>query len=84
MWPDRVSNPGPLNYESGALSTALHVPASMLLKQKFEHMNCTLPNCASCQFSMEQVIRICKMINYLYKNLHNKLIQIQEYQTKHN
>ena len=23
MWPDRVSNPGPLTYESGALSTAL-------------------------------------------------------------
>ena len=24
MWPDQVSNPGPLNYESGALPTALH------------------------------------------------------------
>ena len=24
MWPDRVSNPGPLTYESGALSIALH------------------------------------------------------------
>ena len=23
MWPDRVSNPGPLTYESGALLTAL-------------------------------------------------------------
>ena len=23
MWPDRVSNPGPLTYESGALPTAL-------------------------------------------------------------
>ena len=27
MWPDRVSNPGPLTYESGALPTALHGPA---------------------------------------------------------
>ena len=27
MWPDRVSNPGPLTYESGALPTALHSPA---------------------------------------------------------
>ena len=27
MWPDRVSNPGPLTYESGALLTALHGPA---------------------------------------------------------
>ena len=23
MWPDRVSNPGPLTYESGAVPTAL-------------------------------------------------------------
>ena len=28
MWPDQVSNPGPLTYESGALPTALHGPAS--------------------------------------------------------
>ena len=28
MLPDRVSNPGPLTYESGALSTALRGPAS--------------------------------------------------------
>ena len=27
MWPDRVSNPGPLTYESGALPTALRSPA---------------------------------------------------------
>ena len=28
MWPDRVSNPGPLTYESGALPTALRDPAN--------------------------------------------------------
>ena len=28
MWPDRVSNPGPLTYESGALPTALRGPAT--------------------------------------------------------
>ena len=28
MWPDRVSNPGPLIYESDALPTALRGPAS--------------------------------------------------------
>ena len=34
MWPDWVSNPGPLTYESGALLTALRGPASELeLKQ---------------------------------------------------
>ena len=27
MWPDRVSNPGPLTYESGALTTGLRGPA---------------------------------------------------------
>ena len=27
MWPDRVSNPGPLTYELGALPTALRSPA---------------------------------------------------------
>ena len=29
MWPDRVSNPGPLTYESGALPTALHGPTAI-------------------------------------------------------
>ena len=28
MWPDRVSNPGPLTYKSGALPTALCGPAT--------------------------------------------------------
>ena len=27
MWPDRVSNPGPVTYEIGALPTALRGPA---------------------------------------------------------
>ena len=27
MWPDWVSNPGPLTYDSGALPTALRGPA---------------------------------------------------------
>ena len=27
MWPDRVSNPGPLTYEPGVLQTALRGPA---------------------------------------------------------
>ena len=29
MWPDQVSNPGPLTYESGALPTALRGPAQI-------------------------------------------------------
>ena len=31
MWPDRVSNPRPLTYESGALPTALRGPARLAL-----------------------------------------------------
>ena len=34
MLPDRVSNPGPLTYESGALPIALRGPAPFLKKQK--------------------------------------------------
>ena len=30
MWPDRVSNPGPLTYESGAIPIALRCPAPCL------------------------------------------------------
>ena len=30
MWPDRVSNPGPPTYESGALSIALRGPATTM------------------------------------------------------
>ena len=32
MWPDRVSNTGPLTYESGAIPTALRGPAAGILK----------------------------------------------------
>ena len=35
MWPDRVSNPGPLTYESGALPIALRGPASKICKSYF-------------------------------------------------
>ena len=32
MWPDRVSNPGPPTYESGALPIALRGPATVYVK----------------------------------------------------
>ena len=44
MWPDRLSNPGPLTYESGALPTALRGPASQYFKffnfTACQHRNC--------------------------------------------
>ena len=36
MWPDRVSNPGPLNYESGALPIALRGPANGISQTGFD------------------------------------------------
>ena len=35
MWPDRVSNPGPLTYVSRALPTALRGPAHPPLRLSF-------------------------------------------------
>ena len=32
MWPDKVSNPGLLTYESGALPTALRGPACFIVR----------------------------------------------------
>ena len=37
MWPDRVSNPGPPTYESGALLTALRGPAEKDVKSQVVH-----------------------------------------------
>ena len=34
MLPDRVSNPGPLTYESGALPIALRGPAKLLINYR--------------------------------------------------
>ena len=57
MLPDRVSNPGPLTYESGALPIALRGPAShfgemglnarnniisLTGRRKFSHVRCDL------------------------------------------
>ena len=36
MLPDRVSNPGPLTYESGALPIALRGPATVLVEAKYD------------------------------------------------
>ena len=34
MWPDRLSNPGPLTYESGAIPTALRGPTNPIEVQQ--------------------------------------------------
>ena len=35
MWPDQISNPGPLTYESGALPIALCGPATAIITSGF-------------------------------------------------
>ena len=42
MLPDRVSNPGPLTYESGALPIALRGPAIWRCAQMHYHLHLTL------------------------------------------
>ena len=46
MLPDRVSNPGPLTYESGALPIALRGPAEYHGTSEIEHglCSCTVDN----------------------------------------
>ena len=41
MLPDRVSNPGPLTYESGALPIALRGPAAN--RRENQHMHTFIP-----------------------------------------
>ena len=36
MWPDRVLNPGPLTYESGALPIVLRGPAMIIGNHDYE------------------------------------------------
>ena len=38
MLPDRVSNPGPLTYESGALPIALRGPANAPFRNEIFHL----------------------------------------------
>ena len=39
MLPDRVSNPGPLTYESGALPIALRGPALLRIQSALDSLN---------------------------------------------
>ena len=44
MWPDRVSNPGPPTYESGALPIALRGPANGVNKYLSIVLSCAVLN----------------------------------------
>ena len=45
MWPDRVSNPGPLALESDALPTALRGPASKKFQEILYKLGTALRLC---------------------------------------
>ena len=49
MWPDRVSNPGPLTYESGALPIALRGPTI------FKELKRNGPDCSKLTMSLVNV-----------------------------
>ena len=51
MWPDRVSNLGPLALESDALPTALHGPAK-LLQRRHDHKKHLLLSCTNGRYIM--------------------------------
>ena len=61
MLPDRVSNPGPLTYESGALPIALRGPARRLCSNRFRRGSTTIsyPQC-SLTFLRERYLHRCR------------------------
>ena len=58
MWPDRVSNPGPLTNESGALPTALRGPAT------FRCNNSLREDCNYCETDPVEVDQRSKQAIY--------------------
>ena len=71
MLPDRVSNPGPLTYESGALPIALHGPADKVFS-KIAPVTLTLDlQCLNTHLS--------HILSYLYeiisKSVHKKALE---------
>ena len=57
MWSDRVSNPGPLTYESGALHIALRGPAQFSRNHGFDAYRYTIDNVRT-----EKICRVIKII----------------------
>ena len=50
MWPDQVSNPAPLTYESGALPNALRGLAPTVWERAVNSVNCTCLSWALSKF----------------------------------
>ena len=78
MLPDRVSNPGPLTYESGALPTALHGPAQNLelvcLRNKVDYQS--VEKSTNTAFSCPSKNLTCKIL--IKYNIMNELSLFQQ------
>ena len=79
MLPDRVSNPGPLTYESGALPIALRGPAFDIVNFPFLHRD--IPRSTSYGVYIPPLIRFARVsshvtdFNALNKSLTGKLLR---------
>ena len=75
MWPDRVSNPGPPTYESGALPIALRGPALIRWKIKGEKQDwVSRANLPLQRLKMSNVSYVSAM-NGEGRNMYTKAIQ---------
>ena len=65
MLPDRVSNPGPLTYESGALPIALRSPAFFffILKKVYCVYSLESPRCGDSNENTQQTFMLRKIEN---------------------
>ena len=60
MLPDRVSNPGPLTYESGALPIALRGPAFGNRKKSLGARSGEWSGCGSTCFALQHPLQLCE------------------------
>ena len=81
MWPDRVSNPEPLTYESGALLTVQRGPAHLKQSQcgKFTATYDTRPFSSQCGFGLgyelsKSALQHEPKVRFAYKWAHTGLI----------
>ena len=71
MLPDRVSNPGPLTYESGALPIALRSLAAVSLYQHENQISLKYRQQETFFFQLNvrkkmRIITICQILNLIY------------------
>ena len=65
MLPDRVSNPGPLTYESGTLPIALRGPATFYCGWNLEHV-CCCTRCWLNAFIVFHKLQFCEGFRYVF------------------